>query len=248
MNRDILLSLGVHLLVVFFAFTSSPFRAKSIINYGEVITVTLPSASQLADIMAQSAGQPEEIEVPPVPVEIPKPVEEIEPDIPISDPITKPAAEIEKPSPGPEEKEPEKEKSVQKLPDSETAETGDEDQSGDAEGKVDVEATAAGGTVLSGASVDNASFNYPYWFTQAFYKISGNLRNPVNYDGTLVCVVYFQVIQSGRAFDIKIVEPSGIEAFDQACLAAIERSTPFPPLPREFNSEVIGITLPFKSY
>lgn len=231
MRRDIFLSLGIHLLFLSLAFITSPFDVKPPIDYGEVIRVSLPSAAQIAELTAPP---------PVIPVEIPKPVIENEPDIPISDPISKPAVEIEKPKP-------KKKKPVKKTPDPKKATTGDNDQSGKPDGKVDVEATTTGGTMLSGASVDNVSFNYPYWFTQAFYKISGNFRNPVNYDGTLICIVYFQVIQSGRTFDVKIIESSGLEAFDQACLAAIERSKPFPPLPNEFQSEVIGITLPFKS-
>ena len=179
MRRDIFLSLGIHLLFLSLAFITSPFEPKNAIDYGEVIRVSLPSAEQIAELTAPP---------PEVPVEIPKPVIEEEPDIPISDPISKPAVEIEKPKP-----KPKKEKPVQKTPDPKKATTGDNDQAGKPDGKVDVEATTSSGTTLSGASVDNVSFNYPYWFTQAFYKISGNFRNPVNYDGTLICIVYFQV-------------------------------------------------------
>ena len=65
-------------------------------------------------------------------------------------------------------------------------------------------------------------------------------------DATIVCVIYFQVIKSGRVIEKRVEETSGIPAFDQACLQAVERSTPFPPLPRDFTDEIIGITLPFQ--
>jgi TonB family protein len=94
--------------------------------------------------------------------------------------------------------------------------------------------------------VDNASFDYPYWFTQAFYKIQSNWRNPVSADYSIVCAIYFQVLKSGRVIELRVEESSGVRAYDEACLRAVERSTPFPPLPRAFPDEIIGITLPFK--
>lgn len=110
-----------------------------------------------------------------------------------------------------------------------------------------VEAPGAGaGSPFQGATIDNARFNYPYWFTQAFNKIRSNWRNPVSADAPIVCLVYFQVIKSGRVIETRIEESSGIPAFDKACLTAIERSAPFPPLPRDFADEIIGMTLPFQ--
>jgi protein TonB len=168
-------------------------------------------------------------------------VQEVEEDIPISDPTTQPEAEIEERAETAPESEPEKPtKQVVNAPIQ--AETG---QDGTETGDVDVQA-ASGGTALSGATVDNASFNYPYWFQQSFNKIARNFRMPFAYDGTIVCAVYFQVIKSGRVIDIEIRESSGIPRFDEACKAAVERSAPFPPLPSEFRDEIIGITLPFK--
>jgi outer membrane biosynthesis protein TonB len=42
------------------------------------------------------------------------------------------------------------------------------------------------------------------------------------------------------------LQPSGIPAFDNGCVQAIENSAPFPPLPEDFRDEIIGITIPFK--
>jgi len=107
------------------------------------------------------------------------------------------------------------------------------------------EATGSG-SPFAGATVDNLSFDYPYWFEQAFTKIQSNWINTVEADGEIVCVIYFQVIKSGRLLEARVETESGIEAFDQGCLGAIYKSAPFPPLPSEFADEVIGITLPFK--
>jgi len=131
--------------------------------------------------------------------------------------------------------------------DTEQEPAGAQEQTADGTGtELDESATGGEGSPFAGATIDNASFNYPYWFTQAFRKIRSNWRNPVSHQGTLVCVIYFQVIQSGRVINLQIRESSGIDAFDDACLRSVERSAPFPPLPREFREEIIGINLPFK--
>jgi TonB family protein len=54
------------------------------------------------------------------------------------------------------------------------------------------------------------------------------------------------VIRSGRVIEARVEQGSGIDLFDQACVASIQRSNPFPPLPANFADEIIGITIPFK--
>jgi TonB family protein len=156
------------------------------------------------------------------PLSVPRAVSERPSEVPISSPTTvKKAAAV-----------PKKKQVSQEAPTAETS------------GETEVPGTGVG-TPFRGASTDNAAFTYPYWFRQTFNKISGNFRNPVVYDGTLVCAIYFQVIRSGRMIELRVIETSGIREFDDACLAAIQRSTPFPPLPDEFAEEIIGITVPF---
>ncbi|RKX24009.1 MAG: hypothetical protein DRP45_09160 [Candidatus Zixiibacteriota bacterium] len=99
--------------------------------------------------------------------------------------------------------------------------------------------------MLSGAVVDNSAFQYPFWFSLTWGKISQNFRVPVAIDGKVYCDIYFQVIKSGRVIESRIANPSGIAQFDKACLEAVERSAPFPPLPRDFLDEIIGITITF---
>ena len=159
-------------------------------------------------------------------------------EIPIDDPTTQPEAEIEKsvPEPKPKPKKPYQPKTPE----------GDQSRVGAAEGEIEASSTS-GGSPFAGAYVDNASFNkYPYWYDQAFNKILRSWSNPVVSDGAIVCVVYFQVIKSGRMIESRVEQSSGIPAFDDACLSALKRAAPFPPLPRDFREEIIGITLPFK--
>ena len=93
--------------------------------------------------------------------------------------------------------------------------------------------------------IDNAAFDHPYWFDLAWNKINQNYRFAITIDGKVYCDVYFVVIKSGRVIETKVVNSSGIPAFDQACVSAIERSSPFPPLPRDWIDEILGITITF---
>lgn len=226
MKLEIALSIALHMVIVFFTIFSSPLSSKSRFE-GEVIRVSITSPSELPVTEAPPTS------------EIPAAVEDLYEEIEISDPSTaqpievKPKPKPKKPTPKPKKKSPPKPKVDSKPAADKPAES-------------EVSGTGAG-TPFRGATIDNASFDYPYWFRQAFNKISQNFRNPVASDGTLVCTIYFQVIKSGRVIELRIIESSGFPIFDDACLAAVERAAPFPPLPRNFRDEIIGISIPFKN-
>ena len=167
-----------------------------------------------------------------------------EPDeIPVSDPRSRPEAVIKEPE---EVIEPEPEAQQEPAPEPKPSRSATPADTEGGEQQEIHSPVTGGGSPFAGATIDNVTFNYPYWFTQAFNKILRNWRNPVAADGAIVCVVYFQVIKSGRVIESKVQVSSGIRPFDDACLRAVERSAPFPELPRDFRDEIIGITLPFK--
>ncbi len=226
MARDVFLSILLHIGIIAATLVSAPFDVKPKKMYDEIIRVRLTAPAEL----------PSEEPVALEPVPVPQPMIENMPDIPISDPTTiRKAAITNKPKPEKQKKPKKKRKNTIKK------KSGNEKS-----GSKEIETPGGGGSPFAGATVDNANFEYPYWFTQAFNKISSNFRNTVLYDGTLVCVIYFQVIRSGRVIELRVEQSSGVPEFDAACLAAVERSAPFPPLPREFRDEIIGITLPIK--
>ena len=97
------------------------------------------------------------------------------------------------------------------------------------------------GTVM----IDNANFDYPYYFVQAFAKIARNVSNPVAANQPLSCVIYFKIIRSGTIMDPVVATSSGIPAFDRACLRAVIASSPLPQLPTDFPDDIIGIYLEF---
>ena len=229
-KRDVILSVTLHVVVIAATVLSSPLTGEKRLNMGEVVRVQLTSASALA------ASEPLAIK----PIQVPAAIEAPPEDIPITSPTTKKqvAVEAKKPEQSKPKKPPTNQSKLANAESTEAANSGPK--------KIDAEGTGSG-SPFAGATIDQPTFDYPYWFTQAFNKIAQNYRVPIAYDGTLVCVVYFQVIRSGRLVETHIERSSGVEAFDNACVMAIERSAPFPPLPREFREEVIGITIPFKS-
>ena len=230
MKRDLLLSILLHVCVIAATFIASPFEPSRAVNYDETIRVSL------TPLPVSSAPEPEPI----APLEIPKALDQEPAEIPIDNPATKPAAKIEKKEPEPEPK-PKTNKPYQPQ-----AAKSDKNQAGSEKGEIETSSTS-GGSPFAGATVDNVTFNkYPYWYEQAFSKILRSWNNPVVSDGAIVCVVYFQVIKSGRMIEVRVEKSSGIPAFDEACVSAIKRASPFPPLPRDFREEIIGITLPFK--
>lgn len=237
MARDLVLSVILHLIALAMTVFASPLNIRKPHEFGEVIRVGVISMDQLSPAPITPA-EPE-----PVPkVVTPKAMEAEPEEITLQDPTTKPATPIDKPAEKPKSK-PKDDKPKPKT--TASAQTGDRNQAGTAEGKIDVEAPSGSG--ISGMGVDNASFNYPYWFTQTFNKLGQNFRIPVVIDGTVTCDVYFQVIKSGRVIERKVVTSSGVPQFDQACLATIDRAQPFPPLPRGFLDEIIGLYITFSN-
>ena len=224
--KDLLFSAALHVVIVAATFLSAPFEFQQKREYGEIIRVNAVSMSEIT---------PAEPELIPPPA-VPEALEAEPPEIPIDDMTTKPLAKIDEPA-----KEPKPEPLRQIKADQ--GEGSDRAQAGTEDGRTEIDAPA--GSLISGVAIDNASFNYPYWFTMTWGKINQNFRIPIAIDGKAYCDIYFQVIKSGRVIELKVAGPSGIPAFDIACLAAVERSAPFPPLPREFLDEIIGITITF---
>lgn len=245
MGRDLLLSLILHVGIVALTLLASPFTIKSQLDNREVIAVDVLFEEPSAAVEAVSEAPPPE----PVKVATPKMVEEEPVEIPIGDPITNDEEVVidEEPEPDETEIEPEPPSSDQSVIQHPTDEMSATNQPTVDEGPAEIHSTVTGkGAVFAGATISNANFDYPWWFTQAFNKILRNWRNPVASDGVIVCEVYFEVIKSGRIIVKRIETSSGIDPFDEACLAAVDRADPFPPLPRQFADEIIGIYLPFK--
>ncbi len=226
MRFDFILSLVLHVIFIIAMVISAPFKPRVKTDLGEVISVhlaSLPAPKEIKPmepvVIPQAIAMEEDFAVVPSPktIDKPKKIEEKK-----KEPIKKDDTYIPK------------------------TQEGDKEQAGvTKEGQKDVTQNLGVGSAFSGAAVDNASFDYPYWFVQAFSKIEQNWRNPVFANRPLKCVVYFQVIRSGRILKIEVEQSSGIDAFDRACVQAIEKCGKLPPLPDKFVEEILGIHLEF---
>ncbi len=236
MSKDLLISIVFHVMIVVVTLFISPLEYKPNRDLGEVIRVSAVSMAEISPVEQPTIA----------PVVEPPAALEIEPmEIPVEDPISKPEVEIEKPVEPPEPKEEPKPDPPKPKPSRPTGDVepqaADVNQAGTEDGSREVETPA--GSLISGMRVDNTSFDHPYWFNLAQSKIDRSFRNTVPIDGKVYCDVYFQVIKSGRVIEVEVKSSSGIPRFDQICVDAIERSAPFPPLPRKFLDEIIGITI-----
>ncbi len=227
MGRDILLSAILHAVIIAVTIFAAPLDIKKPPAFAEVIRVGVVS------LPAPQEAAPEPIPDAPTPQAVQAEPEEIA----LDDPTTQPVAEVEEP-----EEEPDPEPDPPKPPPTTAqVETGEQDRPGGADEDVEVDAPSGG--AIAGALVGDASFAYPYWFNLAFNKINQSYRVPFAIDGTVSCMIYFEVIASGRVIELRVEQSSGLQEFDDACMATISRAAPFPPLPRDFLPEIIGLTI-----
>ncbi len=244
MTRDIAYSIALHLALVFAALAGAAVGGPSTNQYDDVIRVNLAAPPLDIPTPPQSTPPPAEPEpTPDPPTPEPPAIEEtVIPEEPTESAEPEPEPEIE-PEIVEEDPPPPVEQPARPPDDAptDTPDSGPDELPTEADSEIDV----GRGSPFAGATVDNASFNYPFWFDLAFDKIARNFRNTVSTDARLVCVVSFEVLQSGRVVNLTVEHSSGIPRYDDACLAAIERSSPFRELPREFLDEVIRLTIPF---
>lgn len=64
--------------------------------------------------------------------------------------------------------------------------------------------------------------------------------------GQFQCVVFFRILRDGRIVDLQIEASSGLKSLDLSALRAVQNATPFPPLPREFEGDSLGVHLIFE--
>ena len=92
-------------------------------------------------------------------------------------------------------------------------------------------------------------FPYTYYLQIIMDRVSANwftsLVDP-GLSGTFFATVYFKIARNGQVLDLKIDKSSGIRSLDMSTLRAIQSSSPFPPLPKEYEDEHLVIRLIFE--
>jgi TonB family protein len=64
--------------------------------------------------------------------------------------------------------------------------------------------------------------------------------------GDFQTTVFFKIYRNGGISNLKVEETSGIQSLDMSALRAIQNASPFPPLPKEYEDEFLGIHLIFE--
>jgi TonB family protein len=138
---------------------------------------------------------------------------------------------------------------------SETAKTGPDAAGGQAEGaggsgiRIGVGGPGGGGGSGFDSQIGLSSFPYTYYLQAVMDRVSANwftsLVDP-GVRGHYQSVVYFRIQRNGRITDLGVKESSGIESLDLSALRAVQRSTPFPPLPADYGEDYLGIFLIFE--
>ncbi len=94
-----------------------------------------------------------------------------------------------------------------------------------------------------------SNFPFTYYLQFIIDKVSGNwftsLVDP-GITGNFQVTVHFKIQRNGQVSDLKIEETSGIRSLDMSAFRAIQSSAPFPPLPRAYEEEYLGIYLIFE--
>jgi len=114
------------------------------------------------------------------------------------------------------------------------------------------EGGGGGGTGTGGGSGDPfgiSGFPFSYYLQIISDRITTNWFTSLvdtGVGGQYQTQVYFRIYKSGQISDLKVDVSSGVQAFDLSALRAIQSSSPFPPLPSEYDGQYLGITLIFE--
>ncbi|UCC38921.1 MAG: TonB family protein [Candidatus Aminicenantes bacterium] len=94
-----------------------------------------------------------------------------------------------------------------------------------------------------------SNFPFTYYLQIIVDRISSNwfqsLVDP-GIKGNFQVTVYFRIHKDGQISSLKVEETSRIRSLDLSALRAIQTSAPFPPLPKDYEEEYLGIHLIFE--
>ncbi len=101
------------------------------------------------------------------------------------------------------------------------------------------------GAGVGGLTFDQPGFNYPYYYERVKVAIETNWFKPATSMPTSP-VIHFTIQRDGTISDAEIVTTSGLPFVDRAALRAVLASSPLPPLPSEFQSSHVGLSVLFE--
>jgi TonB family protein len=95
-------------------------------------------------------------------------------------------------------------------------------------------------------AVEGQRFPFSYYLAAIERKVSQNWFSGVSSGAEgLTCLVFFRLQRDGRVDDVRIEQSSGNTYFDRSAMRAVRSAEPFPPLPRAFTENFLGIHFTF---
>jgi periplasmic protein TonB len=227
MRKGVIISLVAHGVAILAVFVSVTFNQVTYFPR-ETYRVRLVSAA-VAEPAAQTAPPAAEPAAKPEPPK-PEPVKEEPKEKELTQPIEKP-----KPQAKPSEN---KNKVVPRAQATKSDTTS---------ARGDTLAGPASGAASGAISFDGGDFPYDAFIARMRQKIAAAWQVPAGSAGMeRFAVVYFRVHRDGNITHIAVEQPSGAFLFDQSCQRAVLQAAPFPPLPREYVNEYVGVHFSFK--
>ncbi len=94
--------------------------------------------------------------------------------------------------------------------------------------------------------VEDPNFTYGYYLDRIVGVISANWTRPSVGPEIKQSLLYFRIQRDGTIVELRLVESSGSEIFDEAAMRAVQASSPLPPLPKSYAKDILGIHLVVK--
>ncbi len=95
-------------------------------------------------------------------------------------------------------------------------------------------------------AVEGKPFPFSYYLSAIERKVSQNWFSGVTSGAEgLTCLVFFRLRRDGRVDDVRVEQSSGNTYFDRSAMRAVRSAAPFPPLPRAFTEDYLGIHFTF---
>jgi TonB family protein len=228
----------------------------------QALGVRKPASRPKAEKPAPPKPEPAEEEPEPPAPEPPKPKPEPRPEPPEPKPVhedvpvlpDKPVKKPEKPKPStasdlPKPEAPTARKPLPKPPASGTgnnpagtAPRGDDNGEAGRRGAPGANplGTTSFGSQIAG--LDNPDFKFGYYIDQLLGAIDSKwVRPPLGNE--VKATISFRILRDGSITPPQVATSSGYNSFDLAALRAVQNASPFPPLPRAYRNDSLGVNL-----
>lgn len=223
MRKGVIVSVAAHAVAMIVVFVSVSFRQ---VTY-------LPRETYRVRLVSAAAAQPVAQVTPPAPP-VPAPKQDPPKEEPKDDELAQP---VKKATQKPAEKKAKEVPRTDISKGSDTTSTASDTLAN----------TGPPGTVSGGISFDGGDFPYNAFISRMRQKIASVWQVPSGSEGVeRFAVVYFRVHRDGNITHVSVEQASGVFLFDQSCQRAVMQAAPFPPLPREYDNEYVGVHFSFK--